>query len=179
MKRVILFFVILSLLFGITACSGRSASSAASDRLDMEEIASAVTEKYELLTGFRYSSRSEAAGEYLDEDLIRSYYGDIMSMPDFKEVEAYEVYIDESNPIQPCEFGIFKMAEGADTELFMSFLRARIDLKISNAVAYPTMDTEALTTAKFSQCGSYLWYCAVKGANDEIDRTFSDSFADN
>lgn len=176
-KRAVLLLTVFALLFTFAACRQTQDVKTDSGKPDLAALASSILEKYALSAGLRYSSAAETEGEYLDEDLIRSYYGDVMSMPNFEDVEAYEVYIDESNPTQPCEIGIFKMHDGADTELFMSFLRARIDQKIANAIAYPTMDTEALTTAKFSQSGAYLWYCAVKGANAEIDQTLSESLA--
>lgn len=175
MKRILLLLTALALLLCFTACSQTQEPEAAPDQPDLKVLADSITQKYALAGGSRYSASSKVEGEYLDEDLIRSYYGDIMSMPNFEDVEDYEVYIDESNPTQPCEFGVFKLRDGADAELFTSFLRARIDQKIGNAVAYPTMDTEALTTARFSQSGGYLWYCAVKGANAEIDQTLSDT----
>lgn len=137
--------------------------------IDIEAEADAIIEKYALSGGTRYSSLSETAGEYLDEDLIRSYYGDASEMPDFGSVQAYVVYIDETKPIKPCEFGIFKMKDGADKDAFLAYLKARIDIKIQNAAAYPSMDTEALTTAKFTIKGDYIWYCAVKGGNEAIN----------
>lgn len=140
--------------------------------LDLEAEANAITETYSLTSGKRYTSLSKTAGEYLDEDLIRSYYGDAAEMPDFGSVEAYAVYIDESRPTLPCEFGIFKMKDGADTKRFMAFLQARIDLKIENARSYPSTDTEPLTTARVSEKNGYIWYCAVKGGNEAIDQAF-------
>lgn len=178
MKRILLLLTAFALLFSLAACRQTQESEAVSDLSDqpyLAALADSIVQTYALSDGLRYSSSSTVEGEYLDDDLIRSYYGDILSAPNFDEVEAYEVYIDESNPTQPCEFGLFKMRDGADAAQFLSFLRARIDLKIGNAVAYPTMDTEALTTAKFSQRGAYLWYCAVKGANAGIDQTLSDA----
>ena len=178
MKRLLLLLTAFALLFSLAACRQTQEPETTSDlpdQPDLAALADSIVQTYALSGGLRYSSSSTIEGEYLDDDLIRSYYGDILSAPNFEEVEAYEVYIDESNPTQPCEFGLFRMRDGADAEQFLSFLRARIDLKIGNAVAYPTMDTEALTTAKFSQSGAYLWYCAVKGANAEIDQMFTDT----
>lgn len=180
MKRTFLLLTALALLFTFAACRQTQEPETTSDlpdQPDLAALADSIVETYALSGGLRYSSSSTIEGEYLDDDLIRSYYGDVLSAPSFEDVEAYEVYIDESNPTQPCEFGIFQMRDGADTELFLSFLRARIDQKINNAIAYPTMDTEALTTAKIAQSGAYLWYCAVKGANAEIDQILSDALS--
>ena len=178
MKRFILFLLALTLSLSFAACNGDDApinggeseeGESQSAALDIESEADYVIEKYSLSGGKRYSSSSQAEGGYLDEELIRSYYGDSASMPDFSSVEAYCVYIDESQPINPCEFGIFKMKGGANTEEFMLYLKARINLKLQNAVAYPTMDTEALETAVFTEKDGYIWYFVVKGGNSEIN----------
>jgi hypothetical protein len=97
-------------------------------------------------------------------------------MPDFGSVESYVVYIDESKPILPCEFGLFKMKEGADAQAFIAYLQARIDLKIQNAKAYPSMDTSMLVSAKFVEKDGYVWYCAVKDANDQINSALESKF---
>ena len=170
MKRHISLLLALLVCLFLVACKPAAQPAA----LDVEAEATAIIEKYSLSSGNRYSSASTVEGEYLDEELIRSYYGDAAEMPDFDSVEAYAVYIDESMPIRPCEFGIFKMKEGADKELFMAFLQARIDMKLLNAQAYPTTDTEPLTTAKVASEGDYVWYCAVKGGNEEIHKTLLD-----
>lgn len=180
MKRVFLVLVSLLLVFSFTACKEDEVSkgdeSASAVRLEIESEASAIIEKYSLSGGKRFSSTSSVPGEFLDEDLIRAYYGDAAEMPDFQSVEAYAVYIDETKPLNPCEFGIFEMKDGADAEKFMKFLKARINLKIENAKAYPTMDTEPLTTAVFNAKGRYVWYCVVKGGNDEINKTLEGKF---
>ena len=180
MKRVILIFVALILVFSLTACKDEETSQGnESDNavtLDIEAEANAIIEKYAISGGKRYSSLSTVAGEFLDEDLIRAYYGDAAELPDFASVSAYAVYIDETKPLNPCEFGIFEMKDGADAEKFMMFLKARINLKIENAKAYPTMDTEPLKTAIFNTKGKYIWYCVVKGGNEEINKTLEGKF---
>jgi len=177
MKRFFLLLTALALLFAFAACRSAQEAEAAPVQPDLKVLADTIVQTYALNGGLRYSSSSTVEGEYLDGDLIRSYYGDVLSAPSLEDVEAYEVYIDESNPTQPCEFAVFQLRDGADAELFLSFLRARIDQKINNAIAYPTMDTEALTSARFTQRSSFLWYCAVKGANAEIDQMFSDALS--
>lgn len=184
MKRALLILTAILLAFSLCACDsvgGESGAESESEEakavtLDIETEAGSIIEKYSLSGGKRYSSKSTVAGEYLDEDLIRSYYGDAAEMPDFSQVAAYAVYIDESKPINPCEFGIFEMKDGADTEKFMLFLKARINLKIENAKAYPTMDTEPLKTAIFTVKGKYIWYAVVKGGNADIDNTLKGRF---
>lgn len=187
MKRILFVLLAALLMFSLCACNnggdesnqGSAAESESNKKevsLDLEAEADAIIQKYSISGGKRYSSESTKAGEYLDEDLIRSYYGDLTDMPNFDEVEAYAVYIDESKPIHPCEFGIFKMKDGADTKEFMLYLKARIDLKIENAKAYPTMDTEPLKTATFTEKDGYIWYSVVKGGNSEINETLGAKF---
>ena len=187
MKRILFIALALLLAVSLCACGGEAGgtdtdtstgaeSSKKTVELDLESEADAIIQKYSLSGGKRYSSKSTVAGEYLDEDLIRSYYGDLTEMPDFDSVEAYAVYIDESKPIHPCEFGIFKMKDGANTEEFMLYLKARIDLKIENAKAYPSMDTEPLKTAVFTEKDGYIWYAVVKGGNEAIDKELGGKF---
>lgn len=184
MKRFLLIAVALILALSLFSCgkeeteSGTESSADAQKKveLDVKAEANAIITKYSLSGGRLYNSDSTVAGEYLDEDLVRSYYGDAAAVPNFSEVEAYTVYIDESKPIKPCEFGIFKMKDGANVEEFMLFLKARINLKIQNAKAYPTMDTEPLKTAVFTEKDGYIWYAVVKGGNSDIDNTLKGKF---
>ena len=175
MKRFLLFTLVFLMLFSVSACTpdGENASSA-SDKapLDIEAEANSVISAYSLSGGTLYSSASEE--NKLDDDLIRSYYGDLGSAPDFGSVEAYAVYIDETKPLDPCEFGFFKLKDGADAEQFILYLKNRINTKIENAKAYPTMDTSALTSAEFGNQNGYVWYCAVKGANGKINGTMKE-----
>lgn len=165
MKRILFLTLSLVLLtFPLVSCHEENSNVT----LDIESEANAIIEKYSLSGGTRFTSASTTLGEYLDDDLIRSYFGDAAAVPDFGAVESYVVYIDESKPVLPCEFGIFKMKDGADTKTFIAFLEARIAMKLENAKAYPSMDTSMLKTAKFVEKDGYIWYCAVKDANEEI-----------
>lgn len=146
--------------------AGSSASAEAPKEMDVIAEAQGILSQYELSGGTFYTT----GGEYtLDEDLILSYFGDATAVPDFSLVETYALYIDETKPISPCEFGIFKMKDSADAETLKAFLDARIKVKLQNAALYPNMDTSALTSAKVTVKGNYVWYCAVKDANDAID----------
>ncbi len=173
MKRFILSILsLLLLVLSLSACGDTKEPV----NLDLSAEADHIISTYSLSGGTRYTSASQVLGEYLDEDLIRSYYGDAAEVPNFDDVESYVVYIDESKPILPCEFGIFKMKEGADADAFAAYLQARIDMKIQNAKAYPSMDTSMLTTAKFTVKDGYIWYCAVKDANDAINSSLESKF---
>ena len=160
MKRCVSLLLVLVLL--LAGCQGGKAGA------DIEAEADKILQDYSLTTGTRYSSLSQTPGEYLDDELIRAYYGDALDQPDFGSVEAYVVYIDETRPTLPAEFGIFKMKDGADTELFMAYLQGRIDLKLQNAIAYPTMDIAPLQTAVVDEGNGYIWYVVIKDGNADI-----------
>lgn len=169
MKRVLAIFLLVFLALSCVACGGEgdtSSDAPSKPELDVVSEANAIISAYSLSGGTFYTPDGEDA---LDDDLIRSYFGDATSVPDFAGVETYALYIDETKPISPCEFGIFKMKDGADADAFKAFLQARINMKLQNAALYPNMDTSALTTAKVTVKGNYVWYCAVKDANAAID----------
>lgn len=166
MKRFLMIALSILMVLTCVACGNDEATSSAEPKdIDVKAEADGIIQKYALKGGEYYINGENP----LDEDLIRSYFGDATVSPDFGEVEAYAVYIDETKPLKPCEFGIFKMKEGADKEQLAAFLQTRINLKIQNAVAYPTLDTEPLKTAKVTIKGNYVWYCAVSKSNEEID----------
>ncbi len=175
MKRILAFLLCIITVFALIGCENKEEQKEPVS-LDIEAEADAIIKKYELSDGTRFTSTSTELGKYLDEDLIRGYYGDVASVPDFSKVEAYAVYIDETKPLEPCEFGIFKFKDAKDIDDFMVYLKARIDLKIETSKSYPTMDTEALKTAKFTKKENYLWYCVVKGGNEEINKTLEGKF---
>lgn len=175
MKRIFAFLLCIITVFTLIGCEDKEEQKEIVS-LDIEAEADAIIAKYEISGGNRFTSKSTEPGKYLDEDLIRAYYGDAASMPDFGKVEEYAVYIDESRPLDPCEFGIFKFKDEKDIDDFLLYLKARIDLKIQNAKSYPTMDTEALKTAKFTKKENYLWYCVVKGGNEEINKNLEGKF---
>ena len=135
-----------------------------------KEVVSDVVSDYSLENGFLFSSDSAEEGEYLDEDLISTYYGDGDKVPDFSKVENYCVYIDESDARVMCEIGLFRFSEGADMQTFESFLKNRIAVRLSNAKSYPDIDKSTLKGAQFAVVGNYVYYVVVKGASAEIAR---------
>lgn len=175
MKKILLLLLVIAILpLSFAACEEEEDGNASKEEektvsLDLKAEAEGILQKYNLSGGTLYSSDSTTPGEYLDEDLIRGYYGDAITTPDFSCVESYVVYIDETKPILPCEFGIFKISDETKAQEFMVYLRARIDKKIQNSIAYPTMDTTMLKTAVFEIRDGYVWYIAIKDANSEIN----------
>lgn len=171
MKRFFTLFLLALLALSCAACGDTNeensdTSPSAPKDLDVVSEANAILAGYSLSGGTLYTPGGE---DELDSDLILSYFGDATSSPDFSLVETYALYIDETKPVSPCEFGIFKMKDSADANTLKAFLEARINMKLQNAALYPDMDTSALTSAKVTVKGNYVWYCAVKNANAEID----------
>ena len=168
MKRILAVAFSLFLVLLCASCGEKEVdtSSSAPKELDVVAEANAILAGYVLSGGTFYTPGGE---DELDEDLILSYFGDAAAVPDFSLVETYALYIDETKPISPCEFGIFKMKDSKDAEALKAFLDARIRMKLQNAALYPDMDTSALTSAKVTVTGNYVWYCAVKDANAAID----------
>ena len=173
MKRFLAILMAFVMLVSLCACGSNDAASSNGEEaknektLDITAEANAVIEKYSLSGGSRFSSKSTVEGEFLDKDLAFDYFGEA----DFDTVVEYDVYIDQTKPVKPCEFGIFEMKDNSSAETFKKFLEARIAEKIENAKSYPSTDTEPLKTAKFTVVGKYVWYCAVKGGNDDINKT--------
>ena len=135
-----------------------------------KEVVEDIVSDYSLGNGFLFSSDSSEEGEYLDEDLISTYYGDGDRVPDFSNVEDYCVYIDESDARVMCEVGLFRFSEGADMLTFESFLKNRVAVRLSNAKSYPDIDKSTLKGAQFAVVGNYVYYVVVKGASAEIAR---------
>ena len=177
MKKFLLFLLAVAVLpLAFVGCGEEENSTPKEEdaeekniTLDLNAEAENILEKYSLSGGTLYRSDSQVPGEYLDEELIRGFYGDAIAMPDFSCVEEYTVYIDESKPILPCEFGLFKIKDEEKAEEFLVYIRARIDRKIQNAIAYPSVDTSMLKNAIFEICDGYVWYIAVKDANSAIN----------
>ena len=140
--------------------------------VDVTALGADVYEKYVTGTGgYIFSSDAgEDTNSYLfDDDIVRSYYGDAAEYPDFSGVDSYYAYIDSSTPTQPCEFGIFKLTENADKQLFQSFLKARVTQMLANAKNYTTVEKTALQTAEFGIKGNYVWYSVIKDHNTDVN----------
>ena len=162
--------LLTAVLFVLPACSyGETVLVSARD-----VVRDLVTD-YSLTDGFLFSSGSTEEGEYLDEDLISTYYGDGENSPDFTQVEDYSVYIDESNAREMCEIGLFRLKEGADWQAFQGFLKNRIAVRLSNAKSYPDISKSTLKGAKFGHLGPYVYYVVLKGESaaiaERLDRT--------
>lgn len=169
MKKVISVIVlVLSISIFFVACGGVN-------DIDPDTVVKEIMAEYKLDTGDLYSSSSDTPGEYLDQDLIISYYGDVTSAPDFTKFESYSVYIDNSNPQTITDVGIFKLKDADYGETFMKFLQTRIDAKIADGKAYPDIDVATLEKSVVEQKGNYVYYVVAKdyaAISEHIEKAF-------
>lgn len=157
--------VCLAILLPLALCA------CGTKEMNISSAAEEILSSYALSGGLRFSSAPKSGDVcLLDDDLIRSYFGDAADVPDFSKVAKYELYIDESKPTLPCEFGIFELSDESYADTLVQYLKARIELKIENAKMYPSVDTETLKSARFTILGKYVWYVVVKDGGEAIDR---------
>lgn len=158
MKKTILTTVILALL--LASCGGETTvDDTPSAPVDIDATIRTIVEIYDLTDGFVFTSSSTELGEYLDDDLIMGYYGDAVDVPDFSKVEAYCVYIDESNPNVFIDVGLFQMNDTSYSDTLMQYFQTRIDDKIAKADSgYPDMDVVTLEAATIAKYGDYVYY---------------------
>lgn len=143
--------------------AGESASA------DPDELVKEICEKYGLTDGFIFTSSSTELGEYLDEDLIQSYYGDADDAPDFSKVEKYCLYVDESDPDIIIDVGVFKMADPSYADTLMQYLQARIDVKIENGARYTNIDVETLKKSVVAKTGTWVYYVVSYDTADIVN----------
>ena len=148
---------------GTAAADSPSASPApsgeeAAEPVDPDELVRGLCDKYGLTEGFIFTSKSTELGEYLDEDLIQSYYGDVTDKPDFSKVSEYCLYVDESDPDIIIDVGVFRLADPAYADTLMKYLQARIDVKIENGARYTNIDVATLKKSVVSTAGDCVFY---------------------
>jgi len=107
-------------------------------------------------------------GEYLDSDLILSYYGDAFEMPDFTKISDYCVYIDESDANVIIDVGVFKLSDASYADTLINFIKARIADKREDYDEYATIDIETLDAAIVKKSGSYVYYSVSYDVEDII-----------
>lgn len=176
MKKIIILALILSLFtVACTPAGGDSSDGGAAVTYNTKELVEKITADHSLSGGDYYSSYSEVLGEYLDDDLLLSFYGDMGEVPDMEAVEEYCVYIDGTDPNLQKELGVFKTKSGTDKETFLSFMQSRIAAMLENAKNYPSVDQEPLKNAEFFIEGDYVVYVVVKSDAAEIADFIKDS----
>lgn len=158
MKKRILAILLAILAVCLISCGGESAGDPGDAAVDADALVKGITEKYNMVDGYLFTSSSTELGEYLDESLISSYYGDAAEAPDFTKVESYCVYIDESDHTLLTDVGVFKMSDPSYADTFMKYLQARIDDKIDLAHTYTDIQVEKLKEAVIKKSGDYVYY---------------------
>lgn len=164
MKRALLILLLVAAL----PLSFASCGTAKVNDINVDTVVNGIVESYKLTDGSVYTSSSDVLGEYLDEDLIISCYGDEAESPDFTKVEKYCVYMDESDPKVITDVGIFKMKDTSYSDTLMKYIKARIDTKIADGVAYPDIDVATLKKAVVREKGSYVYYAVSPDVEDII-----------
>ena len=130
-----------------------TAVSETKEPVNLDLLIIGLTAEYEMTDGFVFSSSSTELGEYLDDDLIQSYYGDASVKPDFTKVSEYCVYIDESNPYLLTDVGAFRLNDPSYADTLMQFIQGRIDVRIENGARYPDIDVATLKKAVVAKAG--------------------------
>lgn len=174
MKKAFLLILSAAIIL-LSACNPDTGAESGSAAVDPDTAVHGAAVEFGVSGGKYYSSASSTPGGYLDEDLLLSLYGDMGEVPDMEAVTAYCVYIDDADPTAPAEFGVFLLKDGADAEEFASFIKARINAMIENAVNYPSINTEGLTTAVFEVTDECIYYTAVIGHNADIAAYFEEN----
>ena len=166
MKKTLCLLFAFLMLASVSACAKDAPSNAGSDAsaaetkepVILDALIIGLTTQYEMTDGFVFSSSSTELGEYLDDDLIQSYYGDASVKPDFGKVSEYCVYIDESSPYILTDVGAFRLTDPSYADTFMKFIQGRIDVRIENGARYPDIDVATLKKAVVAKAGDVVYY---------------------
>ena len=170
-KSIIVAMLAAIVLSTLSACGAKETDTSAKDNadpavtqnetIDPDAIVGDICTEFAYLDGFTFTSSSTELGEYLDDDLIRSFYGDVNDVPDFTKVSSYCVYIDQSDARTLNDVGVFVLTDASYADTLMQYLQARIDQKIANAANYPDFDVESLKKAIVQKVGSTVYYVAT------------------
>ena len=164
-KAICLAFAAL-MLISASACAKNAGGTAApsapaaeeKEPVNLDALIIGLTTQYEMTDGFVFSSSSTELGEYLDDDLIQSYYGDASVKPDFTKISEYCVYIDESSPYVLTDVGTFRLNDPTYADTLIQFIQGRIDVRIENGARYPDIDVATLKKAVVSKAGDVVYY---------------------
>ena len=167
-KSIIVVLLAAMLLTALSACGKEDAETPTgesgdatvtqAETIDPDAIVGDICTELSYLDGFTFSSSSTELGGYLDDDLIRAYYGDASDVPDFTKVSSYCVYIDESNAKVLTDVGVFILSDASYADTLMQYLQARIDQKIASAANYPDIDVDTLEKAVIKKSGDTVYY---------------------
>ena len=175
MKKLVAVILALFSVIVLASCTGGSESNVSStgseeqkEPADVQALVLWALEEGEFSGGTLYSSGDAEGAVKFDDDLLRGYYGDAAEAPVTTDFVSYCAYIDETKPVNPCETGVFEMVSEEAALLMEAYINARIQLKLANAVNYPSIDTTPLTTAVVKAVGKYVYYTAVKDINASV-----------
>ena len=187
MKKIAAVLLLCAILCaGVVSCGKNAASGSSGDGsapaqaensgdkadgnpVDPDALVREICDKYGLTEGFIFTSSSTELGEYLDEDLIQSYYGDASDAPDFSKVAQYCLYVDESDPDIIIDVGVFLMADPSYADTLMQYLQARIDVKIENGARYTNIDVATLKKSVVAKSGQYVYYVVSYSTADIVN----------
>lgn len=186
MRKIISFTLVLVLLFSFSACGEKTAEESGGEsktesKTVSKEVGSVTTilkdvlKNNNLTEGKIFTSESTTEGEYLDEDLIKGYYGNMLDYPDFSKIEEYCVYMEDENPLLPIELGIFKVFDSNNNTMVRDFINQRKDALFEKWANYPSVDTEPFKNIIIDSVGNYTYYIAVKNNRNEINKTIRSS----
>lgn len=185
MKKIISFTLMFVLLLTLSACVGKNTESGSESKTDSKaaskEVGSVTTilkdvlQSNNLTEGRIYTSESKVEGEYLDEDLIKGYYGSLLDFPDFSKIEEYCVYIQDQNPLLHIELGIFKVYDSNNNSMVKDFINQRKTSLFEKWANYPSVDTDPFKNLIVESVGNYTYYIAVKDNRSEINKTIRSS----
>ena len=180
MKKIISFSLMLILVLSFSACGDKNDESQAGSGV-IQEVGSVTTilkdvlKNNNLTEGRVYTSESKTEGEFLDEDMIKGIYGNLLDFPDFSKIAEYCVYIQDQNPLLQIELGIFKVTDSKNNTMVKDFINQRKSSVLEKAVNYPSVDTEPFKNVIIESVGSYTYYIAVKNNRNDINNTIRNS----
>jgi hypothetical protein len=173
----------LVLLLTLSACGEKKAEESGSESktASTKEVGSVTTilkdvlKDNNLTEGKVYTNESTKEGEYLNEDLIRGFYGNLLEAPDFTKIQDYCVYKQDQNPLLHIELGIFKVYDSNNNTMVRDFINQRKDSLFEKWANYPSVDKEPWKNIIVDSVGNYTYYIAVKENRDAINKTIRSS----
>ncbi len=178
MKKIFSAVLCLLLIISLFACdTGGDESSAPSgsgsslpsdtsgtgEPVNLKTLLETVSADFSLDDGGIYSSYSDQLGEYMDDEMISGKYGAAGISPDFGVYSQYAIFF--SYDTYGDEVALFEMKDGESSENTQSFLRARMDELVRNAVNYPTVDANKFENAVIGTSGNYVYCIACDDAD--------------
>ncbi|HBR30828.1 MAG: hypothetical protein PHD46_03555 [Eubacteriales bacterium] len=173
MKKIICLILFSFITLSMFSC-GESKQEESKSSVEVGSVTTIVKDIQAangLNKGKTFTSESTVAGEYLDEALISSYYGNVLDVPNFTKIEEYCVYIEDFDTNLRIEIGIFKVINSNDNTMVSDFLKLRKERILEHARNYPSVDAEPFANVIIDTIGNYTYYVAVKENRTEINKS--------